>query len=160
MIVPKYKQLTCLLGVSHDSDEFRSATGGMPTKSLGKDGGFKARVSYQESGIVLYFEYCPSEWLCQSVMLYPGGVEDFSRYPHEIEDGLSLSSARADVRAVLGTPAATGGGGPPLLNVLVDYHWDRYDRDGYSVRIEYDEEQGQIRLITLMAPMLVARLSG
>lgn len=142
MTIPEYRQLVDVLGVSLYSDEFRRVTQDLGQSITQSDPGYNTHVSYPGAGLSFVFEQDGNEWSCESIFIYPGGIEGFSRYPHEVEDGLEVSATRSDVHSTLGAPSVS--------SVLVDYHWDVYDRKVHCINFQYDSEHGAVRLMTLM----------
>ncbi|CAM3033127.1 DUF2004 domain-containing protein [Pseudoalteromonas distincta] len=74
-----------------------------------------------------------------------GAIKEYS----PIKNGLSFSSNKSEVRAVMGTPTSSGN---PLSDTILEATggFDRYDNEKYAVHFEYSKKDSTISLITLM----------
>jgi hypothetical protein len=159
--VPTFDQFVGLLRQPHDSAQFLMAVAGLPNEPLhAYPAGSRAYLSFHTAGLQFYFLSDPLGWLCHSVTAHSSDCDGFAAYPHPIEGNLSWSASPADVRSALGQPSISGGGGPKIMRVIVDYPWDRFDRDGYSLRVEYVESREHVRSAALMTTELMTQLSA
>jgi hypothetical protein len=84
-----------------------------------------------------------------TIHLYAEGHQGYAGYSGVIPSGIRFDMSRAEVRSILGSPAAFGearqieyyGEGPP---------WDRFDLDGAHMHVEYAKGMHSIQLVTLM----------
>lgn len=84
-----------------------------------------------------------------SVQLFADGFQGYNGFRGELPEGVSFRDSRAEVRARLGTPSASGGGGvDPYLGPI--RMWDRFDRDAYAMHVQYSEGENSVDLISLM----------
>jgi hypothetical protein len=156
-----YEALLNALNTPADSPELQALLAQLKSPSaLKKVGGYRARVAAKASGVSLSFGWSKPAWVLNNAFLYPGGRDGFSQFQDKIERQVSMSATRTQVRSVLGTPSWAGGGAPVVENTLVDYHWDRFDFETYSVRFDYEEEQGEIRLVSVMTRELMLELNA
>ncbi len=154
-----YKALLSALNTTADSPELQALLARLNSPSaLKKVGGYRARLAAKASGVDLSFGWSKPSWMLNNVFLFPGGRDGFGEFQDAIESQVSMSSTRSEVRSILGLPSWSGGGGPAIMNTLVDYHWDRFDFETYSVRFDYEEEQGGIRLVSVMTRELMLQL--
>ena len=121
--------------------------------NLRRDGGYRASLTYQREGLHCVFDWQNPEWILNSIILFAEGVDGFRQFPDLIEGVISLPAIRLQVREALGNPSLLGGGAQKTTTA--DYHWDRYDRDNYSIRFDFHSEHGGIRAATLMTPETV-----
>jgi hypothetical protein len=85
----------------------------------------------------------------RAVFLYAAGVEDFAQYAADpLPAGLSFSSTRADVRAVLGAPAMSADAGGVGL-MAIDFAFDRFEDGARYLRFEYWPDDAGARLVTV-----------
>lgn len=155
-----YDGLVAALGNAYDSDAMAAVLAGLPPKKgLKKEGGYRASLNFKPLGLYLIFEYQKPQWLLSSAMLFPEGVDRYGAFPEPVDGRLMLASKRADVRAAFGPPSRSGGSGKPLGHGLIGRGWDRYDRDGHSLRFDYDDADGAIHVATLMSAATAAKLN-
>jgi len=155
----KYQDTISILDKAYDDPSFDQALASVGKKKLRKDGGYKATISYKDQGVYICLSYTDGAWMCDAVMFFAEGSEPgFDAYDHTTESGISLSQSRTDIHDALGTPSLTGGGGPMIMNVIVDYPWDRYDFGSYSVRFEYETDGEKLRKVTALSASYVSRL--
>jgi hypothetical protein len=86
-----------------------------------------------------------------TIQLYAEGYQDYKGFAGELPEGISFTDDRRGIRARLGQPAASGGG------TVIQFFgkapsWDRFDRDSYSLHIQYVEGDGSINLVSLLRP--------
>ncbi len=155
-----YTTLLDALGHAYDSREFEAFLGLLDSPSkLRKIGGYQSKVASKRSGSYLSFSWSRPLWIFDSAILYATVSDGFRPFPEPIEGRVPLASTRADVRAQLGHPTKSGGGGPPIAQVIVDYEWDRYDFPAYSVRFDYDTSTGSIRHASVMTRAVMLELN-
>lgn len=90
----------------------------------------------------------------RTVQLHAEGHEGYSGYVGLIPSGIRFEMSRAEVRGILGSPAASGeprqiahyGEGPA---------WDRFALDAAQMHVEYTIDQRSVQLVTLMKPSVV-----
>jgi hypothetical protein len=74
------------------------------------------------------------------------GLEGYPEYPGALPGGLAFGDLRKSVRRKLGKPSGSGGGAP--ASGAASAEWDRIDREGHSVRVQYDKA-GAAEQVTL-----------
>ena len=92
-------------------------------------------------------------------MLFPDGVDRFHGFADAVEGCISVAADRGAVRRALGAPTRPGGTGQPI-GVLVDRFWDRYDFPRYSLRFDYEGQDGMIHHVTVMTSECARELNA
>jgi hypothetical protein len=82
--------------------------------------------------------------------LHSAGYEGYLRFSEGLPGGLSFEDGRSEVHEKMGLPSASGGGNEALGRVWP--YWERYDRAGHAIRVQYAREQNRIDIVMLMAP--------
>jgi hypothetical protein len=155
-----YAALLKALNARAESPELESLVAQLNSPGkLKKSGGYRASIAAKASGIHLSFTWSKPSWVLHNAILFAAGVDGFSQFHDPIEGRVPMSAARSEVHAALGFPSQSGGGGAPIMNVLVDYHWDRFDFKAYSVRFDYEQEHGAIRMVSVMTRELMLQLN-
>jgi hypothetical protein len=91
-----------------------------------------------------------------SIQLFSEGFQQYSQFVGMLPEGLSFGESRSSVSRRLGKPDATGGGEVIQFFGKVPT-WDRFDRDQYSLHIQYADDEGSISLVSLIRPDSVPR---
>lgn len=145
-----YRDCISILSEEEKSDaleRFLSLANGRP--SLVKSGGYRAIYDLKDEGVCIHMEYIDQTWKVRSLQLIGGNDEDASKFKEEIESGLKMSSTREEVHQSLGKPTAFGGNGKELRFGIINRFWDEWNRDTYSVRIDYQNDESSLYLVTL-----------
>jgi hypothetical protein len=91
-----------------------------------------------------------------TVFFYSIGSNDYRQFVGVLPEGIDFGDSQSSVRQRLGQPSANGGG-----KVIQFFgkapKWDRYDREGFSLHIQYVDNETSISLVSLMRPDLVPR---
>jgi hypothetical protein len=70
-----------------------------------------------------------------------------SQYTGEVQPGLSFNLSRKQVRTIMGEPRESGEAEIYLGEKI--FSWDKYRREGYSLHIEYADDERCVRQFTL-----------
>jgi hypothetical protein len=105
-------------------------------------------LEYPNSGIAFDADL---DGKATTVFLYSEGYQDYKGFAGELPDGISFTDDRRAVHARLGQPSASGGG------TVIQFfgkapRWDRFDRQSYSVHVQYVEGDRCVSLVSLMRP--------
>jgi hypothetical protein len=94
--------------------------------------------------------------LVMAIQLYAEGYENCNGFAGAIPEGISFCDSRNAIQGRLGKPSASGGGKfvPFYGNAPA---WDRFDRSGYSLHIQYARGEESVDLVTIMVPDFVPR---
>ncbi len=85
----------------------------------------------------------------RTLHLYSDGHENFARFIGTIPFGIRFDMSRANVRAILGSPSASGE--PRQIEHYGEgAAWDRFAFDAVQMHVEYRGDQRSIQLVTLM----------
>jgi hypothetical protein len=84
----------------------------------------------------------------QAIHLYSGKLEGFCRFAGPYPSGLSFTSSRAQIRAVLGEPFMSMEAGGAGITAI-ERSFDRYENEQFYIRFQYEVGDGAVRLITL-----------
>lgn len=85
------------------------------------------------------------------VMLHGPGVLGVREYAGELPEGLRFAMGREEVRALLGAPSRSAELG--VLPVLgLHPAWDRYERAGHRLHVQYAFDLDGVRRVSLALP--------
>lgn len=91
-----------------------------------------------------------------TVFFYSGGANDYRQFAGALPEGIGFGDSQSSVHQRLGQPSVNGGG-----KVIQFFgkapKWDRYDREGFSLHIQYVDNESSISLVSLMRPDSVPR---
>jgi len=91
-----------------------------------------------------------------TIFFYSEGMNDYRQFSGELPERLGFGDSRNFVHQRLGQPSANGGG-----KVIQFFgkapKWDRYDHEGFSLHIQYLDNETSISLVSLMRPDSVPR---
>jgi hypothetical protein len=130
-----------ILDAKFDSREFvHFLACSIEPKKLRKEGGYRASCLLKKDGVNVHFEYVDKEWIVLAVHLYGKKESGFSIYPGDLGSGITLKQNRVDFQATFGPATSTGGDGKLGTFSIVNRWWDRWDYDGYSLRVDYEAD--------------------
>jgi hypothetical protein len=110
--------------------------------------GERVYLEYPRKGISLILN---ERGLIFCVQLYGEGTDaNYVCFESEVLEGVSLSSARSEVRSALGVPirSSEGAAGKGLFGRYL-FAWDKYDIDFCGFHFEYSEDLSHIRLVSI-----------
>ena len=112
---------------------------------------FHLQIPNHGIGLDADFDGCVS-----TIFFYGGEVDEYSQFAGDLPEGVSFSDSQCSVHQRLGQPSAHGGGN------MVQFFgnapkWDRYDRQGFSLHIQYADGERSISLISLIRPDSIPR---
>ena len=110
--------------------------------------GDRFHMDFKNSGIAFI---APLDGKVTSIQLFAEGYEGYRQYRGQLPDGLAFNASRSSVLAHLGSAPASGGGGIVQFLGKVP-KWDRFDRNDYSLHVQYVDDETAINLISLMRP--------
>ena len=91
-----------------------------------------------------------------TIFLYSEGTDGYHEFSGTIPEGINFEDSQVAIRRRLGPPSDCGGG-----DVIPGFgkarRWDRYDRAGYFLHVEYVDGGSSIRLLSMMRPDSVPR---
>ena len=91
-----------------------------------------------------------------TVFFYAGGANDYRQFSGYLPEGIGFGESPSSVHQRLGQPSANGGG-----KVIQFFgktpQWDRYDHEGFSLHIQYADNDTSIGLVSLMRPDSIPR---
>ena len=100
------------------------------------------------------FDAEASDCKIAAIFLYADGYEDYKGFAGTLPEGIAFSMSRRLLQKQLGVPSASGCG-----NMILFYGkapaWDRFDRNEYSLHIQYDDDEASINLVTIMRPEFI-----
>lgn len=117
-----------------------------------KKGGYIATQSFKKDGLLVHFEYVERAWLIRAVHLYWKKESGFSPYFGELKPGVTMQANRRGLAAALGAPSSAGGDGSVGQFGIVNRVWERWDYDGYSLRLDYEADSSTIYTGCLQRP--------
>jgi hypothetical protein len=122
---------------------FVTSLGEQPVSELIGD---RFYMRFSESGVLLDAEL---DGRVASIFFHGTNSDEYRKYSGSLPDDLSFSDSRSEVRKKLGVPSASGGGiDVPMFGKAPN--WDRYDRDSYSLHLQYSPGEDAIAVVTLM----------
>ena len=137
-----------ILDTKSDSREFIHLLGcATEQKKLRKEGGYRASCSLKKDGVDVHFEYVDKSWIVLAVHLYGKKESGFSIYAGDLGAGITLKQSRPAFHAAFGPAASTGGDGKPGTFGIVNRWWDRWDYDGYSLRLDYEADHQTVYIV-------------
>ena len=145
--------LLSLLGVKLDEvakSAFVRSSHEQPKTELIED---RFYMEMPESGLGFI---APLDGTVMTIQLYAEGLDGYKGFVGPLPEGISFPNSRSDVRNKLGQPCDSGGGAATQFFGKAPT-WDLYDRDSYSLHIQYADGDETINLITLMRPDSVAQ---
>jgi len=114
-------------------------------------------ISLKQQGIELRFEKeeqpvekgrkVPKVYQLIAIGFYSSGYERYREYPAELIEGVTFSSTREEVRSILGTPNASGGG-KKVAGIFI-HEWDSCQVGECTVHVRYSVRGGSILTIDL-----------
>ena len=91
-----------------------------------------------------------------TIFFYSEGMNGYKQFIGMLPEGIEFGDSRSAVHQRLGKPSANGGGKVIQFFGKVP-KWDLYDRKGFSLHIQYVDNETSISLVTLMRPDSVPR---
>jgi hypothetical protein len=156
-----YTHLLNALNTISDSPEVERLLADLDSPgNLTKVGGYRARLVAKKSGVQLSFAWHNKSWALNSAFLFASGIDRYVAFPDLIEDRVPMSATRNEVRAILGKPSWYSGGGAPVAQTIIDYPWDRFDFSAHSTRFDYEQENGAVRMVSVMTRDLMLELNA
>ena len=119
---------------------------------LKKRGGFRATYELKADGINVHLEYIERAWRVLALQFYGVKESGFSCFAGEFESALDTKTKRGRLHEVLGAPSSTGGDGKVGKYGIVDRWWDRWDREKYSLRFDFEADAASIYVVSLQRP--------
>lgn len=145
--------LSSLLGLKLDivaRSRFARSLGEQPTTELIED---RFYMEFRESGVLIDADL---EGDSRSIFFFAEGHQGYKGFAGCLPDGVTFSDSRSDVRNRLGTPTASGeGGSVPVFGTTPA--WDRFDKDAYSLHLQYADDFQSVTQVTVMRPDSVPR---
>jgi len=91
-----------------------------------------------------------------TIFFYSEGVDQYREFASELPEGITFRDSRSSVQVRLGKPDASGGG--TVIQFLGKApKWDRFDRQHYTLHIQYTDAEEAINLVSLIRPDSVPR---
>jgi hypothetical protein len=86
-----------------------------------------------------------------SIQFFSDGHQGHKQFKDALPEGILFKDSRSAVHDRLGDPDVSGGG--MVMHFLGKVpKWDRYDRQDYSLHIQYAEDESSVCLVSLMRP--------
>jgi hypothetical protein len=86
-----------------------------------------------------------------TIFFYSGERDDYRHFSGMLPEGVSFQDSQSSIHHRLGQPNASGGG--KVIQFLGKVpKWDRYDRHGFSLHIQFVADEASIGLVALMRP--------
>jgi hypothetical protein len=86
-----------------------------------------------------------------AIQLYSEGYEQHAQFRGSIPNGIAFDMTKDDIRALLGNPAASGGGGTiPVLGKVK--RWDRFEYPDHCLHLLYSDTDDKVQLISIIDP--------
>lgn len=110
-----------------------------PTRSVDDEDG-EVRYEYEGRGLELI---CDEQERVATIFFHADGEESLAELP--------FSLTRRQVHARLGAPAKTG---EPRIDAILGAYgaWDRFERDGITLHVQYSAHNEMIEMLTIMRP--------
>src|SRR5688572_1813565 len=84
-----------------------------------------------------------------TIFFYSEGMDGYREFSGSLPEGISFRESQSVIHRRLGQPSASGGG--KAVQFLGNTRkWDRYDREVFSLHIQYGDDENSISLISLM----------
>tara|TARA_B110000305_G_C19229259_1_gene534401 strand:- start:270 stop:701 length:432 start_codon:yes stop_codon:yes gene_type:complete len=86
--------------------------------------------------------------LVDTIHIHSDGHHEFNEYGGSLPEGIILSMSQKEVNHCLDAASRSGG---PMLSPLDEFviYWDKWNRDGYSLHIEYPDDVSRILMVTV-----------
>jgi hypothetical protein len=93
----------------------------------------------------------------ESIQFYSEGFQEHREFSDGLPEHVEFSQSLDQVQQALGDPDVKGGGAklPPPFGVVPP--WIRYDREAYSLHLQFSEDRNRIVLVSLMRPDIVPK---
>lgn len=83
-----------------------------------------------------------------SVQFFSGNQDDYAKFNHELMKNIDFDMSRDEIRTKFGNPDKSGEG---YHHKILGYRpgWDKFYFDKYSLHMQYDDEFGSIKILTI-----------
>ena len=86
-----------------------------------------------------------------TIFLFADGYQGHKAFRGELPEGISFTDDPNAIRTRLGKPTETGGGAEVQFFGKVPI-WNRFDRDSYTLHVQFADASGTVNLVSIMRP--------
>lgn len=91
-----------------------------------------------------------------TIVFYSSKAEGFREFSGSLPESISFGECEQVIQRRLGQPSSKGGGQTIQFFGKVP-KWNRYDREGFALHIQYGDDERSIKVVSLMRPDSIPR---